>query len=89
MLETGTPVDLAAAQSLFALDDGYDAYAREVRDWAAYLRRHRVEQVVLLLLAAERSGSAALEVTEAFQRTLPLPLSKSPPTLVAEWLART
>jgi len=89
VLETGTPVDLAAAQSLFALDDGYDAYAREVRDWTAYLRRHRVEQVVLLLLAAERSGSAALEVTEAFQRMLPLPLSKSPPTLVAEWLART
>jgi methylase of polypeptide subunit release factors len=88
VLETGTPVDLAAAQSLFALDDGYDAYAREVRDWTAYLRRHRVAQVVLLLLAAERSGSAALEVTEAFQRTLPLPLSKSPPTLVAEWLAR-
>ena len=51
--------------------------------------RHRIEQVVLLLLAAERSGSAALEVVEAFQRTLPLPLSKSPPTLVAEWLART
>ena len=89
VLETGTPVDLAAAQSLFALEDGFATYAREVRDWTAYLRRHRVEQVVLLLLAAERNGRAALEVTEAYQRTLPLPLSQPPPTLVAQWLART
>ena len=88
VLETGTPVDLAAAQSLFALDDGFAAYGREVSDWTAYLRRHRVEQVMLLLLAAERSGRAALEVAEAFQRTLPLPLSHPPPTLVAQWLAR-
>ena len=89
VLEAGTPVDLAAAQSLFALDDGFAAYGREVRDWTAYLRRHRVEQVVLLLLAAERGGAAGLEVTEAFQRTLPLPLSQPPPVLVAQWLART
>ena len=89
VLETGTPVDLAAAQSLFALEDGFAAYGREVRDWTAYLRRHRVEQVVLLVLAAERAGAAALEVTEAFQRTLPLPLSQPPPVLVSQWLART
>jgi hypothetical protein len=88
VLESGTPVDLAAAQSLFALEDGFAAYAREVRDWSAYLRRHRVEQVVLLLLAALRGGPAALEVTEAYQRTLPLPLSQPPPALVAQWLAR-
>lgn len=88
VLEAGTPVDLAAAQSLFALDDGFAAYGREVRDWTAYLHRHRIEQVVLLLLAAVRGGAAALEVTEAFQRTLPLPLSQPPPALVAQWLAR-
>lgn len=88
VLESGTPVDLAAAQSLFALDDGFAAYGREVRDWTAYLRRHRVGQVVLLLLAAERGGAAGLEVSEAFQRTLPLPLSQPPPALVAQWLAR-
>ncbi len=88
VLETGTPVDLAAAQSLFALDDGYAAYGREVRDWTAYLKRHRVEQIVLLLLAAERGGAVGLEVTEAFQRTLPLPLSQPPPALVAHWLAQ-
>lgn len=86
VLETGTPVDLAAAQSLFALEDGLAAYAREVRDWTAYLRRHHVEQVVALLLAAERTGRAALEVTDAVQRTLPLPLSQPPPTLIANWL---
>lgn len=87
VLETGTPVDLAAAQSLFALEDGFAAYAREVRDWTAYLRGHRVEQVVLLVLAAERRGRVGLEVTEAFQRTLPLPLSQPPPALIGKWLA--
>ena len=56
VLETGTPVDLAAAQALFALDDGFAAYAAEVRRWVAYLDRQRIEQVVLLLMAAERSG---------------------------------
>jgi methylase of polypeptide subunit release factors len=88
VLESGTPVDLAAAQSLFALDDGFAAYGREVRGWTAYLRRQRVEQVVLLLLAAERGGRTALEVNDAFQRTLPLPLSQPPPVLVAQWLER-
>jgi HemK-related putative methylase len=88
VLETGTPVDLAAAQALFALDDGFAAYGREVRTWVAYLRRHRIEQIALLLIAAERGGAPGLEVVEAFQRTLPLPLSKPPGTLIAEWLAR-
>jgi len=89
VLETGTPIDLAAAQALFALDDGFAGYAREVRRWVAYLEHHRIEQVVLLLIAAERSGRAELEVTEAFQRTLPLPLSQPPRVLVERWLGRT
>lgn len=89
VLESGSPVDLAAAQSLFALDDGFAAYAREVEDWTAYLRRQRIEQVVLLLMVGERGGPPGLEVTEAFQRTLPLPLSQPPPALVASWLSRT
>jgi HemK-related putative methylase len=88
VLEAGTPVDLAAAQSLFALDGGFAAYGREVRDWSAYLHRHRVEQVVLLLLAGERGGPTGLEVREAYQRTLPLPLAPPPSALVAQWLAR-
>jgi hypothetical protein len=85
LLESGTPIDLAAAQALFALEDGLAAYAREVRKWVAYLRGHHVEQVVLLLVAARRGGAPGLEVVEAFQRTLPLPLSKPPATLIAEW----
>lgn len=89
VLESGSPIDLAAAQSLFALDAGFAAYGREVADWTAYLRRQRVEQVVLLLMVAERAGPAGLEVTQAFQRTLPLPLSQPPPALVASWLARS
>jgi carbamoyltransferase len=88
ILETGTPVDLAAAQSLFALDDGFAAYGREVRRWVAYLERHHIGGIALLLIAAERGGTPGLEVVEAFQRTLPLPLSKPPGTLIAEWLAR-
>jgi carbamoyltransferase len=87
VLETGSPVDLAAAQGLFALDDGFDAYGRELRRWVAYLERHRIEQIVLLLIAAERSGQAGLEVVQAFQRTLPLPLSHPPGSLIAKWLS--
>ncbi len=89
VLEQGTPVDLAAAQALFALDGGFAAYAREVRQWVAYLERQRIEHIILLLLAAERSGRSELEVVEAFQRTLPLPLSQSPGALIAAWLTRT
>jgi len=84
VLETGTPVDLAAAQSLFALDDGFAAYQREVRDWVAYLERQRIEQVALLLLAAERSAPAGVEVVEAFQRVLPIPLSHPPETVLKQ-----
>jgi HemK-related putative methylase len=84
VLETGTPIDLAAAQALFALDDGFDGYAREVRDWVAYLQRQRIEQVVLLLLAAERGGAARVDVVEAFQRVLPIPLSHPPATVLRE-----
>jgi HemK-related putative methylase len=85
VLESGTPIDLAAAQSLFALDRGFGAYADELRRWVAYLGRHRIEQIVLLLIAAERRGAAHLEVAEGFQRTLPLPLSKPPSALIADW----
>lgn len=86
VLERGTPIDLAAAQALFALDRGLAAYAREVRDWIAFLARHRVAEIVLLLLAAERTGRHAVEVREALQRVLPLPLSQPPGTLLADWL---
>jgi hypothetical protein len=54
----------------------------------AYLERHHIGGIALLLIAAERGGTPGLEVVEAFQRTLPLPLSKPPGTLIAEWLAR-
>ena len=87
VLESGTPTDLAAAQALFALDDGFAAYGAEVRRWVAYLERHRIEQIVLLLIAAERSGRTALEVVDAFQRVLPLPLSQPPRTMIDAWLA--
>jgi hypothetical protein len=59
-----------------------------VRHWVGYLDRHRIEQVVLLIIVAERTGRAEMDVVEAFQRTLPLPLSQPPATLVANWLKR-
>ena len=86
VLEAGTPIDLAAAQGLFALDDGFAAYGREVRRWVAYLTQHRIRQIVLLVLCAERAGRRELEVVEAFQRTLPIPLSQPPAALIANWL---
>ncbi len=86
VLETGTAVDLAAAQSLFALDRGLAAYGREVHRWVAYLRRHRIDCVTLLLLVAERGGHRALEVVDAQQRVLPIPLTRSPAERVREWL---
>jgi HemK-related putative methylase len=89
VLERGTPVDLAAAQALFALDDGFGSYAAEVRRWVAYLERQRIEHIALLLMAAERGPRAELEVVEAFQRVLPLPLSQPPRTMVEEWLNRS
>jgi carbamoyltransferase len=85
VLESGSPIDLAAAQSLFALDRGFAAYAREVRTWVAYLRRHRIREIVLLIIVAEARGNPSLEVREAFQRVLPIPLSRSPVELIREW----
>ncbi|MFN8641799.1 MAG: hypothetical protein U0802_09135 [Candidatus Binatia bacterium] len=85
VLESRTPVDLAAAQN--SSRSPADSRPTLVQDWTAFLRQQRVEQVVLLLLAAERSGPAG-EVAEAYRRTLPLPLSQPPPALVAQWLAR-
>jgi len=88
VLERGTPVDLAAAQALFALDDGFASYAAEVRRWVRYLERQRIEQVALLLIAAERGGPGERDVVEAFQRVLPLPLSQPPRTMIEQWLNR-
>lgn len=85
VLEEGSPVDLAAAQSVFALRQGLAAYGREIRRWVAYLDRRHVERIVLLLLAYQRRGKGGLDVIEAFQRSLPLPLSRSPQDLVQSW----
>lgn len=86
VLESGTPFDLAAAQSLFALEDGLASYAHELRRWVAYLERRRVASIVLLLLVAENRGPASFEVRPALQRALPLPLAPPPAALVAEWI---
>jgi carbamoyltransferase len=88
LLEEGSPVDLAAAQSVFALREGLAVYGEEIRRWVAYLDRQRIERIVLVLLAHERRGRSGLEVVEAFQRTLPLPLSRSPKDLLQSWLER-
>lgn len=85
--ETGSPVDLAAAQSVFALDAGLDAYAAEVRRWVGYLDRHRIDRIVLLILAAEAGRRRALDVVDAAPRSLSLPLSKTPREHVSEWFA--
>jgi len=87
VLESGSAIDLAAAQALFALGDGLAAYAAEVRRWVGYLRKHHVREVVVVLLVAERRGRKRLDVVEAFQRTLPLPLSHPPLHHVQGWLA--
>lgn len=86
VLEKGSPVDLAAAQSLFALERGLDAYAAEVRRWVAYLRRQRITEIVLLVLAAELTSGRELKVADALQRSFPLPLCRPPQDHVAEWL---
>jgi carbamoyltransferase len=87
VLETGTDVDLAAAQSLFALRQGLSAYAREQKRWRDYLRRHRIESISLVLIAAERAGRAKVEVVDARPRVLPLPLTPGPAQRIEEWLA--
>jgi methylase of polypeptide subunit release factors len=86
LLEEGTPVDLAAAQSLFALDRGFASYAAEVRRWVTYLARHDIARIVLLVLAVERGRRRGLEVVEAFRRTLPLPLTPPPAERLSSWL---
>jgi len=85
-LESGKPVDLAAAQAVFALHRGLAAYAREVREWVGYLRRHRVVQIVALLIVGERRGSPQIDVVDGSRRVLPIPLSRSPRENVVEWL---
>jgi SAM-dependent methyltransferase len=87
VLETGTAFDLAAAQSLFALRQGLSAYEREQKRWLDYLRRHRIENISLILIAAERSGRAKVEVVDARPRVLPLPLAPGPAERIAQWLA--
>ena len=86
VLESGTPVDLAAAQSLFALDRGLSAYALEVMRWVAYLRRHRIQTVSLVLIVAERRGRRTVEIVQAQPRILPLPLSPPAGDRVRSWL---
>jgi carbamoyltransferase len=86
VVETGTPVDLAAAQALFALDRGLQAYAAEVGRWVRYLRRQRVEQVSALLIAAERSARRGVEVIDARPRVLPIPLAPPPAERIKSWL---
>jgi methylase of polypeptide subunit release factors len=87
LLESGSIVDLAAAQALFALERGFRAYAGEIATWLAYLRRFRIDRIVLVVVAAERGGRRRLDVVEAFQRTFPLPLSPPPGERVQAWLS--
>jgi carbamoyltransferase len=85
IIENGTPVDLAAAQALFALERGLEAYAAEVRRWVEYLRRHRIERVSALLIAAERGVERGVEVVDAQPRVLPLPLTPAPAERIRSW----
>ncbi len=89
VLEAGSPVDLAAAQALYALDGGFAAYGCEVREWTQYLRKQKVTQVLLVVVVAERRGGHRLDVVQAVQRVLPLPLSRQPREEVADWLGLT
>ncbi len=86
VVETGTPVDLAAAQALFALDRGLKAYAIEVQRWVQYLRRHRIERVSALLIVAERGTRRGVEVVDAQPRVLPIPLTPAPTERIKSWL---
>jgi methylase of polypeptide subunit release factors len=87
LLESGSIVDLAAALALFALERGLRAYARELALWLAYLRRVRIEKIVLVIIAAERGGRRGLEVVDASPRTFPLPLTPPPGERLAAWLS--
>jgi carbamoyltransferase len=84
--ETGSAVDLAAAQALFALRRGLDAYRREVERWHQYLRRHRIASVSLVLIAARQGEPAQVEVVDAHPRVLPLPLAPGPAERIDRWL---
>lgn len=84
--ETGTAVDLAAAQALFALRGGLQGYRREVERWHGYLRRQRIESVSLVLIAARKGGRRKVEVVDARPRVLPLPLAPGPAERIGRWL---
>jgi methylase of polypeptide subunit release factors len=86
LLESGSIVDLAAAQALFALDRGLRAYAAEVAAWLTYLRRFRIERIAVVVLAAERGGRRKLDVIDATPRVLPLPMAPPPGERLAAWL---
>lgn len=86
-LESGSAVDLAAAQALFAIEQGVAAYAREVRRWVDYLRKHRIERIAAVLVVAEKTGTASLEVVDARPRVFPMPLTPPPAQQVASWFA--
>lgn len=86
VIERGRPIDLAAAQSQFALEHGRAAYLREVELWAGHLRRHRIASIVAFLLLAERGGERHFEVVDATPRILPLPFNRSPVEYAEEWL---
>jgi carbamoyltransferase len=87
-LESGGPVDLAAAQAQFALEKGTRAYAAEVRRWVEYLQRHRIESVVAFLVVAERNDRRGVEVVDGSLRILPIPLSPPSTQRIADWLLR-
>ncbi len=87
-LESGTAVDLAAAQSLFAIEHGLSAYENEVRRWVEYLERHRIARIAAILIVAENTGVPGFELVDARQRILPLPLSPPLPQRVTDWLAQ-
>jgi methylase of polypeptide subunit release factors len=86
-LETGRAVDLAAAQALFAIERGLAAYAAEMRRWIEYLRRHRIDRIALVLIAAVHDGVGRVEVVDAHPRVLPVPLTPPPRQRVEGWLA--
>ena len=86
ILETGHPLDLAAAQALFALDRGLPAYTAEVGRWVAYLRRHRIREIAAVVIAAERGARQTVEVVDAQRRVLSLPVSMPAAQRIAKWL---
>lgn len=84
--DRGGPVDLAAAQALYALDRGLASYADEVRQWAAFLHGHGIESVCAVLIAARQDGERGVRVVDARPKTLPIPLGLPAPDVVRRWL---